>query len=176
MIVLATMALAAALIPAIGGRFRRLARVEFSGATTVAAAMLAQGVLRGWHGGYGLGGAGAVFLWGCCCAALILVLWGNRRYPGVSLMIAGIGSNCLVVLLNGWMPVVTTVAAVSPAAHFYRPVIGGELMVWMGDVLPLPGGWMVSIGDALLLVGVVVLLLSASCRSDGWRSDSCASC
>lgn len=116
---------------------------------------------------------GLIFIW----------LWGNWRVPGLQVAAVGIGLNTLAVALNGGqMPIWSaafTGAGFAPDAlsndpfHFILNagsvaefVKGGGIF---GDVLPIPIPVIrdvVSIGDALLAVGIFWAIVYSMTRSE----------
>jgi len=96
---------------------------------------------------------------------------------------AGILMNVDVVLLNRAMPVAvqggielasmdTAVEIARSSGAFYRAALGGDLLPWLGDVIPFALGrsaFLISPGDVVLMVAVVVALVfcMADERSEG---------
>lgn len=74
-------------------------------------------------------------------------------------MLLGVGSNWLVRLLNGGMPVRGIVyAATGPVAHNAKiPLWPGTRLAFLTDVLP----GSISIGDVLLGLGLAIFAISA---------------
>lgn len=155
--------------PAYGGRLGRLAEFELPNAWAVVAVFALQGVARGVSGE--IGRFPQVVVWMVLSGILLCLLWSIRWETGVTLMMLGIALNLLVVGLNEAMPVaVATVAA--EARGFYRPSIAGDVLPWLGDVLPAPDGWMLSLGDLLLFVGATSLLVSLTTRQTQRSSET----
>lgn len=164
MIVIAAAALCVVLFPLIGGRVSSLTRFRMRHETLVVVLFTVQAVLRGRLPGAGEPSAWAVFGWGVAALALIGVLLPSRRHTGVMIVVLGLASNLWVILLNQGMPYVTDSRLPVPGAGgFYRLATSATYLPWMGDVLPDPTGrWLLSLGDVLLLVGVIAIVLSAA--------------
>jgi hypothetical protein len=123
----------------------------------------------------GLSGTPAVLL---RLAAGALVLWFavvNVRTGGMVLVIAGVASNLTVTLLNWGMPVSTgalvSAGIVEQAADVQgatltggREVAEGAWLGFLGDVIPLPWGQVISIGDLLWLTGLALVTASVMRR------------
>ncbi len=116
---------------------------------------------------------GLIFVW----------LWGNWRVPGLQVAAVGIGLNTLAVALNdGHMPIWSaafTAAGFSPAAlandPFHFLLSAGSVADFVksggifGDVIPLPLPVIrdvVSIGDALVAVGIFWAIVYSMTRSE----------
>lgn len=106
---------------------------------------------------------------------LAISLW-NVREPGFALVALGLALNIVVIAVNGGMPVLTANAAMisSQAQVVYAaldqswlhvPAEMGTSLLWLGDVLPVPGpgdsGNMVSIGDVYMSLGLGVYIFAA---------------
>ncbi|MBS3957670.1 MAG: DUF5317 domain-containing protein [Clostridiales bacterium] len=107
---------------------------------------------------------------------VIAVSFANRRVFGFWLVGLGVMCNAAVILLNGGMPV--SVAALgylgvydsgelfSTVNPMYHPADAGSVLTVLADVLPIPGPALmrtvVSLGDVLLMVGVVSVILEMS--------------
>lgn len=96
-------------------------------------------------------------------AALLLFAWRNRRFdPGAWAAGAGALCNFAVITLNGFcMPVSSTsqAAGMLAAGEIYGYALqdASTRLAWLGDVIPLAGGF-ASVGDLLLIAGAVRLL------------------
>jgi hypothetical protein len=166
-----TILLAVILRLASGGRLLSLGELEIPRKPLILALFLLQGLARGrlpltieatrW----------AVLIWALVCVFLIAVLLPIRRVPGICLSIYGISSNLVVVLFNWGMPVHSGVAVIREDS-FYRATHAANLLNHLGDVLPMPFGVQVSLGDLLLLVGICVLIIAAGVREPVMNIDS----
>jgi MFS family permease len=114
---------------------------------------------------------------------LFIWLWGNWRVPGLQVAAVGIGLNTLAVVLNGGqMPIWSaafTAAGFAPNAlandPFHFVLNAGSVAEFVksggifGDVLPIPIPVIrdvVSIGDALLAVGIFWAIVYSMTRSE----------
>ena len=113
---------------------------------------------------------------------LVVALWANRSRPGLGLALVGTGLNAIAILLNGgYMPVwepslqaagLTPADIVSPL-HFLLPATSTatEFLVRagaLGDLIPVPVPFVrnvLSIGDALLAMGVAIFLFDSLLRA-----------
>jgi len=149
-----------------GGKIQRLAELPLKYPWAIVAALL----LR--IGAVDLASRGVVFFvnygaWMQMLAFIMLAaaLWFN--YPALRIAAAGATLNLLVIAANsGVMPI--SVKALSVAGLDMQPAvshafIGSTTSLWfLGDIIPLPPPYpfnkVVSIGDLVLLVGVVVYI------------------
>lgn len=92
-------------------------------------------------------------------------LWLNRRAPGVLLVGAGAVSNGISIALNSGVlpasPAAVAAAGIDPHLAFANSaVVDHPTLPWLGDVFawpaPLPLANTFSIGDILIVLGVVV--------------------
>jgi hypothetical protein len=99
----------------------------------------------------------------------------NVRTGGMVLVAAGVGLNLLVTLLNWGMPVSGSALESSGAAPEGvevdtlvltggREVADGAVLGFLGDVIPLPWGQVLSIGDLLWLTGLALVTASVMRR------------
>lgn len=103
----------------------------------------------------------------------------NIRVGGMVLVVAGLGLNLLVTVLNWGMPVSTSalvsagVVDSSTASGLTlsggRVVGEGARLGFLGDVIPLPWGQVISIGDVLVLVGIALVTASVLRRYEVGR-------
>ena len=108
-------------------------------------------------------------------AVLLVALWVNRGYPGLSLALLGVLSNTLVILANGgfmpiWGPALTAAglseADVTRSFHVVidsaAPDFLGRLLI-LGDVIPVPISFVrnvYSLGDLFLTLGLAFFLFA----------------
>ena len=113
-------------------------------------------------------------------AILIVALWTNRSYPGLSLAFVGILLNATVIVVNGgYMPIwePSLLAAgfqlgdVSPAIHtLLPPGLDASFLLHLGpfaDVIPVPLPFIqnvASVGDAFLSAGLAFFLFAGVVR------------
>jgi hypothetical protein len=88
----------------------------------------------------------------------------NVRTGGMVLVAAGVGLNLLVTLLNWGMPVSGSALESSGAAPEGVEVADGAVLGFLGDVIPLPWGQVLSIGDLLWLTGLALVTASVMRR------------
>ncbi|MEA2554997.1 MAG: hypothetical protein QOI60_328 [Actinomycetota bacterium] len=109
----------------------------------------------------------------CFLVAFALI---NRRLPGAWLVMLGLGLNLAVVLPNGGMPVSASAvdaAGGSASAQIddlkHHVAEGNDVLVFMGDVIPVPGpiGIVLSPGDVLLYTGIAWFLLAVTLGRSG---------
>lgn len=107
----------------------------------------------------------AIPIWGAVSALLLIQLWRNRHVAFLSVVAFGLALNLAIVLLNSGMPVLSHDArlpSTSSSGTFYHLATAADVGVAFSDVLPVPGGWIVSLGDLLILVGVSAVIISAA--------------
>lgn len=113
----------------------------------------------------------------------------NVRTGGMVLVIAGVGLNTLVTLINWGRPVsasaLVSSGAVGSAGELSgavlnggRELANGAIFGFLGDVIPLPWGQVISVGDVLWLAGLALVTASvlrryeARPRPDGRRQGN----
>jgi hypothetical protein len=93
--------------------------------------------------------------------------WANRRIPGVPLIALGGLLNLIVILANGGVmpadPSLVVAAAQRGGEGFVNSgVLAHPRLLFLGDVIATPRSWplanVYSVGDIVILLGVVVLL------------------
>jgi len=113
-------------------------------------------------------------------ALLLLALWPNRRYPGISLAFIGVLSNAAVIIVNsGYMPIWApslelaglTPADLTSALHYLLPApLDANFLLHLGpfaDVIPVPLPIIqnvASIGDTFLTLGLAFFLFASVVR------------
>ncbi len=113
-------------------------------------------------------------------AFLLVALWTNRSYPGLSLAFVGILSNAAVIVANGgYMPIwePSLIAAglqpsdVATAIHtILPPALDSSFLLHLGpfaDVIPIPLPFIqnvASVGDAFLAAGLAFFLFAGMVR------------
>jgi hypothetical protein len=95
----------------------------------------------------------------------------NRRITGLPILAVGAALNSLAIIANaGIMPAsarAMRLAGLAPADHYANsaPVAHPHLLA-LGDVIPVPGPWplgnVISIGDILIIAGLLSILHHAS--------------
>ncbi|EYR63590.1 hypothetical protein N866_19435 [Actinotalea ferrariae CF5-4] len=100
-------------------------------------------------------------------------LWLNRRVPGALLVGAGAASNGLTIALNGGVlpadpDAVAATGRVEAGDFANSAVVADPVLPWLGDAFawpaPLPLANTFSIGDVLVLLGVVVAAWTSTRR------------
>ena len=123
----------------------------------------------------GIGGSPAVLLRLVALGAIVGFGVLNIHTGGMVLVVAGFGLNLFVTLINWGMPVsvgalVASGIADDPAAAESltlsggREVASGAWLGFLGDVIPLPWGQVISIGDLLWLTGLALVTASVMRR------------
>lgn len=165
----------------LGGRFKNLARLNLWGGGWLPGIALVQ--LSGLLLRQALPWLSVILVVGSY-AALLLVGWMNRRLPGMTVLLAGIALNFLVITANGGtMPVPPSALQAIGRAHTVEVSATGQdsaaklvtaskdsatdtaNLSFLGDVIvvPLPGRMasVISIGDLFIAAGIAWL---------GWRA------
>src|SRR6478736_7826900 len=112
-------------------------------------------------------------------ALLLLALWPNRNYPGISLAFIGILANAAVIIVNGgympiWEPALRLAglegADIGALHYVLPPALDANFLLHLGpfaDVIPIPFPIIqnvASIGDAFLTFGLAFFLFAAVVR------------
>jgi MFS family permease len=113
-------------------------------------------------------------------AFLLVALWTNRTYPGLSLAFVGILSNATVIVANGgympiWEPALITAGfqpgdIVSTIHTILPPTLDASFLLHLGplaDVIPIPLPIIqnvASVGDAFLAAGLAFFLFAGVVR------------
>lgn len=132
------------------------------------------------------GAVPATFAWITGSALIVVTAWANRHLLGFRVIAIGVVINAVVILANGGMPVSVDAlrylgvqdveGAVAMASALYGLAGEGTLLPFLGDVLPIPGPAfirsLVSLGDILLMIGVVVVILEAASTDEGMPGSS----
>jgi uncharacterized protein DUF5317 len=106
-------------------------------------------------------------------AALAVVMWSNRRLPGLKLIAAGAAANAAAITANGG---VMPASAAALARAGMPPDKGAEFansaaladakLSWLGDVFAVPASWplsnVFSLGDLLIAIGLTITLHACS--------------
>jgi DHA3 family macrolide efflux protein-like MFS transporter len=116
-------------------------------------------------------------LLGTSFALLLVALWANRAYPGMSLAFIGVLANAVAILINGgYMPIYLpslqlaglTPADVTTSLHTILPAdLDASFLLHLGpfaDVIPVPFPIIqnvASIGDVFLTLGLAFFLFAA---------------
>lgn len=96
---------------------------------------------------------------------IAVFLCANLGQPGAKLIGLGAGANALAIVLNGGvMPAAAAalrIAHLSEHGGFQNSApVAHPTLLWLGDVIPVPGPLpnVLSVGDCLIFVGMLVLL------------------
>jgi MFS family permease len=163
-----------------GGSLRNLAEIRLRWAgLLVAAVVLRFGTEAALGAGIDIVEALRLPLLVGAFAILLVALWVNRTYPGLSLAFLGVLANGLVILVNGgYMPIWGTAlsaAGLTPAdvtRSFHVVVDGGASdflgrLLILGDVIPVPISFIqnvYSLGDLFLTLGLAFFLFAGVVR------------
>jgi hypothetical protein len=104
-------------------------------------------------------------------AGMLVFAVVNVRTGGMVLVVAGLGLDLLVTVVNWGTPVSSSALAsagvIDPEATGSEVVLtggrqlaDGAFLGFLGDVIPLPWGQVLSIGDLLVLVGIALVTAS----------------
>ncbi|MCL3861812.1 DUF5317 family protein [Actinotalea sp. K2] len=120
-----------------------------------------------------LPGAVAPVLHVATYAAALVFIWFNRGIAGVPVVGAGAASNGITIALNGGTlpasPSAVAAAGVDPGDGFANSaVVEDPVLYWLGDIFawptPLPLANTFSVGDVLIVVGVLVAVWAGTSR------------
>jgi MFS family permease len=173
-----------------GGSLVNLASVRLRWVSLIAAAVVIRfGTEAALIAGLPLAETLRVPLLAASFGILLVGLWANRSYPGLTLAFVGILSNGLVIVVNGgympiWEPSLVaaglTPADVSPAIHtLYGPELGPFLLHLgpFADIIPIPFPLIqnvASIGDVFLTAGLALFLFASIVRVPSDLDDEAA--
>ena len=163
-----------------GGSLLNLASVRLRWVSLIAAAVLIRfGTEAALIAGLPLAETLRVPLLAASFGILLVGLWANRSYPGLTLAFVGILSNGLVIVVNGgympiWEPSLVAAglspADVSPQIHtLYGPELGPFLLHLgpLADIIPIPFPLIqnvASMGDVFLTAGLALFLFASVVR------------
>lgn len=165
MIAAAAVLWAIALVLVTKGSLLGLSETELPGTGRIVGLFVLQGLLNSREVGQGGFGEWSVVLWASICALLAIQVWASARtMPGLTVAATGLILNLLVVLLNEGMPFISESSLGASGLAFYHRGGQGTILPWLADILPMPGGLLVSVGDVLLATGVVSVIVRASAR------------
>jgi hypothetical protein len=152
-------------VPLTGGKVTRLARIRIRGWQIIAVALVIQvvitGPLQSWPHGVLVGMHLASY------GLIGFVVWWNRRLPGLLVIALGGFMNAAVIALNdGTLP--ASARALAQAGTDLQKnfnnsnVLPHPVVPQLGDIVATPA-WLpfrnvISIGDVVALVGVVIMV------------------
>ena len=92
-----------------------------------------------------------------------LIVWRNRRLPGLPLLAAGAACNGVTIAANsGTLPASAAALRragirIDPADFSNSGVLAHPRLAWLGDAFAVPAGWplanVFSVGDVLIVLG-----------------------
>lgn len=169
MILVVLVLFAVLLVPVTGGSLSRLGELRLHAWGLLLSALVLQvlviSVLPGLPGWAAAGvHVGSYLLAGA-------FLWSNRHLPGIPVVAFGAALNGLVIALNGgtlpasaWA--VRTAGLDVRSGFVNSGVLAAPHLLWLGDVFAVPAAVpfanVFSIGDLLIVAGVVILVLRAT--------------
>jgi hypothetical protein len=169
MILIAAALACLASVPLTGGRLTRLLdlRLRWSSAALSALALqvfITTLVPSGSVGLHSLLHVGSYVLAGAFIVA-------NRRVPGLPILAVGAALNSVAILANeGVMPAsahAMQIAGLDPVGGFANSAaVPQPRLLALGDVIPVPGPWplgnVISVGDIVIMAGLLVIVHRAS--------------
>ncbi len=156
-------------VPLTGGSLRRLGEIRLRWLWLGPVAVLVQTVLvsiapGGSHAAHAAIHIGTYVMIG-------VFLWANRGLAGVPVIAAGTFLNALAITVNGGVmpaaPTAERLAGLTLGSGFHNSaVVAHPHLLWLGDIIPVP--WplpnVLSVGDCIIYVGLLVLL-HRTCRA-----------
>lgn len=180
MILIAAALACVASVPLSGGRLGRLIDLRLRWAWAALGALALQVVITTLAPGGSAGLHELLHVTSYLLAGAFIV--ANRRVSGLPILALGAALNSLAIAANhAVMPAsarAMRLAGLASNEHFANsaPVAHPHLLP-LGDVIPVPGPWplgnVVSIGDLLIVLGLLVVLHRA-CRAPAGRGPRCA--
>lgn len=143
-----------------GGRIKNLASLRLRHAGWILGLFAVQSVVRGWNPNNSAFRNLPIVLWGLVGLILLMLLALESERLLSVLVGLGLWLNLLVVLVNQGMPVHYPIGSTS--GGFYHAMDQGDSLLVLADVLPAPGGYLLSLGDMLLTVGISALIARQS--------------
>jgi hypothetical protein len=168
MILIAAALLCVASVPLTGGRLSRLVHVQLRLTALALAALAVQVIITTIAPGGSETLHEAVHLATYLMAGAFIV--ANRRITGLPVLALGAALNLAAIAANhGIMPAsqrAMRLAGLPPAEGFANSAaVAHPRLLALGDIIPLPGPWplgnVMSIGDLLILAGLLVILHTA---------------
>jgi hypothetical protein len=169
MILIAAALACVASVPLSGGRLGRLLDLQLRWGWAALSALALQIIITtlapgGATGLHELLHIASYALAGACIIA-------NRRIAGLPILALGAALNSLAIIANaGIMPAsarAMRLAGLAPSDHFANSAsVAHPRLLALGDVIPIPGPWplgnVISIGDILIIAGLLTVLHRAS--------------
>jgi hypothetical protein len=152
----------------LGGRLDLLARFHLAGLPLLTGAIAAELLIRSVD----RAGGWTTWLHVIAYLAVLVVVWANIRIPGMAIIGLGVVLNLVPTLVNGGMP--TSRWALEKAGLLDADAIGsvvvsgprhvagaGDSLRFLGEVIPVPTGQVLSLSDVIVLIGLVFLIAGA---------------
>jgi hypothetical protein len=156
-----------------GGKLRGLEKTSLRFQWVMIVLFLLQAVARGRLLGPFYETPFAIWMWVATSVAFLAVLAPSWKQSGITITGVGILLNLDIVLSNTGMPVDTGWDVAPEATRivsvFYHATNSGSLLGVLGDVLRLQvagSTYMLSVGDVLTAVGVLVFIVSRMLSAD----------
>lgn len=148
-----------------GGRVENLLNASFRGESALALALGVQVTFPAVGRALGFSDVVVVVVWCVLATALVLLSIANSGVRWMWVVTLGLVANVLVVAANVGMPVYADVSRSEPEfvkslqeSPIHVPVTGVTRLLWLADVLPVPGPkglrGRASVGDVALAVGL----------------------
>lgn len=164
---------------AIGGRFSGLAALKFRWAALAVAGFVTQVVLFSAPVSERIGDAGPI-VYVVSTAMVLAAVVANVRIPGMVLVVIGAAANLAAIVANGgYMPTSAAAAAAigreDIEGYSNSAIIASPALEPLTDVIVLPT-WLpftniISVGDLLIGLGIVVVI-AAAMRAAGASNTS----
>lgn len=160
---------------ATSGTLRGLTETKLPSELAIIALFVLQGISRSAANSSGSLSTLCLAAWAASGIALSMLLLRIPHEPTLTLVVLGLALNLFVVMLNSGMPVGEVHAGLpstSAVGAFYHAATTADAAVVLADVVPLPGGWLLSLGDLLLVVGSTAFIAQkATVRNTEHTSD-----
>jgi hypothetical protein len=157
--------LSVASVPLLGGRLALLAGLEIRGIRVLLPTLLAQVLITDVVTSAPRVLLAAIHL--ATYAAAAYVIWLNRKLPGIIILGAGATMNALAITVNGGTLPASASALRAAGIHegtgfANSGVLAHPKLGFLGDTMSTPS-WLpfrnvISVGDMVILIGVLVLL------------------
>jgi hypothetical protein len=172
MILILLAGLCALTVPLTGGRLGRLAELEIKSLWAPLLAVALQVVIVNVHPGGSATLHAVIHVGSYALLAGFLLI--NAHIRGATVIAAGMALNALAILVNGGvMPASAAaqkLAGLTENAGFNNSAaVAHPHLLWLGDVIPVPGPLanVLSVGDLVIFAGMLVLLHGTCRRSAG---------
>jgi hypothetical protein len=169
MILIAAALACVASVPLSGGRLGRLLDLQLRWGWAALSALALQIIITTLAPGGSTGLHELLHIASYALAAACII--ANRRIAGLPILALGAALNSLAIIANaGIMPAsarAMRLAGLAPSDHFANSAsVAHPRLLALGDVIPIPGPWplgnVISIGDILIIAGLLTVLHRAS--------------